>query len=190
MGVHGAQERRKTDMTRIAIRRIRPQGDVGQRVVTGHVGKSSNRAGLTRRTAMALETVAYKSISQVIDLIAQESAGIFMAVLARLLRREMICRLAHDSQRLSVVASRALTGYGDMAKAFYQETGGTDMACVTRKSCRNMAAGTVFGSVLENAVDVALFAFQGRMDLSENKPCFRVIEGIFYRNCLRCSRKE
>lgn len=91
MGVHGAQERRKTDMTRIAIRRIRPQGDVGQRVVTGHVGKSSNRAGLTRRTAMALETVAYKSISQVIDLIAQESAGIFMAVLARLLRREMIC---------------------------------------------------------------------------------------------------
>lgn len=191
MDVHSAQERRKTDMARIAIRRVRPQGDVGQRVVTGHVGESSDRARLTHRTAMALETVAYKSICKVIDLVTHESAGIFMAELARLLRREVIRRFAHDPQGLPVVASRTLAGYGDMAKAFYQEAGGTDMAGITRKSCGNMiyrlwkrgnsrsgvvAAGTVFGSVLEYAVDVALFTHQGRMDLSENKSCFRVIE--------------
>ena len=195
-------------MAGIAVRRSRTegcQGEVGRRVVTDNVGISTDRTGLTCRTAMALETVADISIRHMIDLVAQEGAGILVAVRARLLGREVICRFAHDTERLPIVACLALTGYRDMAEAFYQEAGSADMAGVTGESCGNMidrlwkrrnsrsgvvAAGTVFGSVLEYAVDVALFAFQRRMDLSENKSCFRVIEGVFDCHCLRCSRKE
>lgn len=202
------QERRVARMAGIAVRRSRAegcQGEMGRSVVTDHVGISTDRAGLTCRTAVALETVADITIRHMIDLVAQESAGIFVAVFARLLGREVIRRFAHDTQRLSVVASRALTGYGDMAKAFYQEAGCADMAGVTRKGCWNMvyrlgkggdsrsgvvAACTVLGSVLEYSVDVTLFAFQCCMNFSENKSCFRVVEGVLDCDCLCCSREE
>lgn len=195
-------------MAGIAVRRSRTegcQGEVGRSVVTDNIRISPYRSRLTCRTAMALETVANITIRHMIDLVAQEGAGILVAVSARLLRRKVICRFAYDTERLPIVACLALTGNRDMAEAFYQEAGGADMAGVTRKGCGNMvyrfwkggdsrsgvvAACTVFGSVLEYAVDVALFAFQGRMDLSENKSCFRVVEIVFDCNCLRCSRQE
>lgn len=192
MGIHGTQECRVTDMACIAIRRVRSQGDVSQRGITDHVGENTDRTGLTCRTAMALETIAYESVSQVIDLVTHESAGVLVAVGTRLLCREVICRFAHDTEGLPIVTRLALTGYRDMAEALYQEAGSTDMAGITRERRGNMidrfregsdpcsgvvAASTVFGCVLEYSIDVTLFALQRRMDLPEYKSCFRVIEG-------------
>lgn len=195
-------------MAGIAVRRSRTegcQGEVGRRVVTDNAGISPYRSRLTCRSAMALETVADISIRHMVDLVAQEGAGILVAVRARRLGREVICRFAHDTERLPVVACLALTGYRDMAEAFYQEAGSADMAGVTGERCGNVidrlwkrgnsrssvvAAGAIFRGVLEYAVDMALFAFQGCMDLSENKSRLRVIEGVFDRHGLRRSRKE
>jgi hypothetical protein len=84
-------------------------------------------------------------------------------------------RFAQNTQRLTIVAARAIAEYADMVIAFYQEIGRADMAGVTiaarwhwhmierpwlgRDSCtRRMTSRTDLGRILENAVDVALFA--------------------------------
>jgi hypothetical protein len=87
----------------------------------------------------------------------------------------VICRFAQNTQRLTIVAGRAISEYTDMIIAFCQEGGRADMTGVTvaarwhwymierswrgtySRTCR-VTSRTKLGRILENAVDVALFA--------------------------------
>jgi hypothetical protein len=122
---------------------------------------------------------------------AQESIGIGVAGLTGQQRRKVVCRFAYNSTRLTIVAEQTLTRYSDMFKACDQEAGRALMAGVTSTGCLNMvdrfrgcsdagsgsvAASTVFRSVFEDAIHVALLAPQGGMYISQQEPGLRVVE--------------
>jgi hypothetical protein len=112
--------------------------------------------------------------ARMIHTVAQKCGGIGMASFAGQQSREVIKRLAHNAQGLAIVTSRTGASYADMIKTFHQEIGCTDMAGVTGTGCVDVidgfglssypcadgvATGTIFGSVLEYGINVALFAF-------------------------------
>jgi hypothetical protein len=84
-------------------------------------------------------------------------------------------RFAHDPQRLAIVAARTIADHADMVIIFYQKGGRTGMTSIAfttwwqwhmihwswqrRYACTGgMTSRTNLGRVLENAIDVALFA--------------------------------
>jgi hypothetical protein len=103
----------------------------------------------------------------------QEGAGIGMTHFARLLCWEVIRWLTHHPERLPIVTSQTIASDSAVVVALYQEGGRTDVtgiACTAGHHmvigsgfCRNSRTGRVatraiFGGVLENAIDVTLFA--------------------------------
>ena len=168
------QESSGTDMADAAIgwySAIGRQWNVNSRVITDCVGKGHRRCGIAGWAAVASVTPACNAI--MVHPETQESTGVVMTVFARQLGGEMVCRFAQNPQKLSVVTSRTIACYPVMSKALYQECGSTDMTRIAGSGSRNVTdwfgrrgdsrAGTVatraiFGCVLENAVNVALFA--------------------------------
>ena len=121
----------------------------------------------------------------------QESTGVGVAGFARQQRRKVIYRFAYNTGRLGVVAGYTITDYADMFKTFDQEAGRALMAGITWLGCLNMVNGlrsgadtcpdgmatsAIFRSVLEDTIDVALFAPQGGMHVSEQEAGFRVVK--------------
>lgn len=162
-----AQECDEVVMTCIAVR-CRRSDYVGGRIA------DYTRIDARTRLRAAMAHVAAARDAGVIHPPAQERGGVGMALFARQQCREVGHGLAYHAQGLVVMAVHAIASYADMLVASYKEIGRAGMAGVTFCDCRDVvygfrfraypcaggvAAGTIPRGVLENALDVALFAF-------------------------------
>jgi len=122
---------------------------------------------------------------------AEKRGSIFMAILTRLRSREVVRRFAHHAKGLAIVASQATSSDPHVLITLYQKVGRADMASVAGSVRRyvidgfglgadpgtdGVASRTIFGSVLEDTVDVALFALQRQVHVSQYESGFGVVE--------------
>ncbi len=149
---------------------------------------------------MALEASAGNA--GMIHSCAEEGRGVGVAAFARHQGREVGGGLAHNTQRLVVMAIHAIARHPDVLVAAHQEIGCADVAGIAFCRCRHVirglgfradaraggvAARAVFGGILENALDVALFALQCSVNVPEDEAGSGVVRGSFDAGCLgRC----
>ena len=134
---------------------------------------------------------------------AQEGIGAGMAGFARQQSRKVVGRFADDAERLSIVAGDTAIRDGDIGhahviEALHQETGRARVAGIAGlgglhmihgfgsgadAASNGVTAAAVFRGVLEDAIDVALFAPQRGMYVAQQESGFGMVErgGISWR---------